>query len=375
MSKNPFKIGEMVSGDPFCNRKKEIGRLKSAFQSGQNVILISPRRWGKSSLVQEALRQTRKSAIVIELDCFGITSEQMFLEVYLKALIKASQNHFDKITDILKKYIASVVPFISFSYGLNDDIKIGLELQKGKTDVAAILQLPARLQKAKKIPVVVCIDEFQKIMDWPNGTIFMETMRAAWQKHSGVAYCLYGSKRHLMNQIFNDGSNPFYRFGETVFLEKISRADWTSFLTTQFTKSGKEIPKTLAEQLADMTECHSYYVQYLARLVWHITPNKVTPSILAAGYRTFLSDHVAMFRVQTETLTYYQTNYLKALISGETKFTSNKVLRHYDLGSPGNIKRIETALEKSEIIDTFTGKPVLSEPYFAPLFREQFIRS
>ncbi|MFM9837065.1 MAG: AAA family ATPase [Cyclobacteriaceae bacterium] len=372
MTKNPFKFGEIVGEGSFCNRTKEIARLKQAFSDSQNVVLISPRRWGKSSLVDESIARHKGKLLVAAVDCFGITSSEQFLEVYLKAVLK-SESKLTNIVKTAKEFLQSMAPYISFSVGESEEIKIGLSLPRGKFDPTEILALPQRIAEARGIPFLICVDEFQKIQEWPEGGKFLEKLRSVWQKHQKVSYCLYGSKRHLMSGIFNDSSKPFFRFGDTLFLEKISSDHWVKFIAEQFSGSGKKITEQVATLLVEMVKAHSYYVQYLCRLCWGNAEKEVTESVVRESFDQLLADMLNLFRAQTEHLTRYQVNYLTAFISGERKMSSNRVINHYQLGSQGNIKRIEKSLQDSEIMDFFTGEPELNEPYFEPLFRKHFI--
>lgn len=374
MIHNPFKVGELVAGDPFCNRTKEINRIRNAFLDSQNIILISPRRWGKSSLVQEVIRLVDKNAIIITIDCFGITSSEQFLESYLTELLKASTTLYSKTADMVKKFASSISPYISYSYGPNEEIKFGINIPSKEFDPVVILTMASKIGKDKKLPVVVCVDEFQKISEWKDGEAFLEQLRSVWQRHTNVCYCLYGSKRHLMNKLFNDSSKPFFRFGENIFLERIPTPEWISFIQKQFTRTNKKVSKEVAQQIVELVQGHSYYVQYLSRLCWANTPRELTEAMLMESYEEYLNDHLAMFRKQTEGLTAYQVNYVKAVINQEKQFTSTHVLKTYKLGSPGNIKRIETSLQDSEIIDLFTGSVIFTEPFFETLFRRHFMR-
>lgn len=367
---NPFKYGELARGGNFCNRASEMKRIQQAFVDGQNIIIISPRRWGKSSLIAEAIDRHKGRHLKITLDCFGIRSSDQFYEAFLHAVLKASSTKMQQAADIIKKYVSAIVPYISYSTGAQDEVKISLNLAKKKIDTS-VLDLAQKIAEDRKVKFIICIDEFQKISEWEDGQQTLETLRSHWQMHKDVCYCLYGSKRHLMASLFSDSSQPFYRFGETIFLQKIGKEEWTKFVLDNFEKSGKKISETLSEQLVSYTQCHSYYVQYVSRLCWNNTTKTVTQEILDQSFLEFLNDHDSLFRKTTESLTRYQVNYLKAFIAGERKFTAQRVLQDYDLGSAGNIKRIEKALEDAEIMD-YQGEPRLCEPYFEPLFGKIF---
>jgi hypothetical protein len=142
----------------------------------------------------------------------------------------------------------------------------------------------------------------------------------------------------------------------------------------EFRRTGKAIEPSVAGSLVDLVKCHSYFVQYLGRICWNNASGKVTQAILDASYEEFLNDHVALFQQICRGLTLYQTNYLRAVLAGESRFTSQRVLREYGIGSQGNVKRIMDTLQDLEVIDFAGGHPDFCDPYFGPLFRRYFVR-
>lgn len=136
------------------------------------------------------------------------------------------------------------------------DLKFELE----EKDIMEILELPDKIATAKGVQIIVCIDEFQQLALLPGYKSLEGKMRSAWQKHHHVAYCLYGSKRHMMMDIFNNSANPFYRFGQILFLQKIKKEEWIPFIVNAFIRTGKEISEAQAGQLCDIVKCHSWYL-------------------------------------------------------------------------------------------------------------------
>lgn len=369
---NPFKYGELASGSDFCNRKPELARLHQAFYDGQNVVLISPRRWGKSSLVDEAISRYKGKLITVKLDCFGMRSSEEFYAELLGQVLKASNSKLQDLMNIAKKYLSSVVPYLSYSGGQHDEIKISINLSNRKMDLSTTLNLAQNLAKEKKFRFLVCIDEFQKISEWPDGKETLEKLRAYWQKHNEVTYCLYGSKRNMMANLFSKSNQPFYRFGETLFLEKITAAEWIKFIVHHCESTGKTIHEKEAQLITEFAECHSYYVQYLARLCWNNASKRVTADLVEKSFVELLNDHIGIFRKLTDRLTRYQVNYLRAFCNNEKQMSSLRVLSLYQLGSPGNIKRIEKVMHDLEIIDFYTETPSFADPWFKPLFEKFF---
>lgn len=372
---NPFKYGELCTGENFCNRQAELKRLRGAFRDGQSVVLISPRRWGKSSLVNQALQTYKGKVIAVKIDCFGIKSCDEFYALFLKSVLAATSNKVQQVADSIKNFVRGLIPFIKYSVGEGEEIKISIDMPVSKAGADEILDLAQKIAHLRKVRMVCCIDEFQKVTEWTDGDLLLEKLRSHWQKHKEVSYCLYGSKRHLMASMFSDSSQPFYRFGETLFLQKIQKDEWVRFITGEFKRTGKVMDIALAASLAERVQCHSYFVQYLGRICWNNTPGKVTPEILQTSYEEFLNDHVALFQQICKGLTRYQTNYLRAVVAGESKFTSQRVLGQYGIGSQGNIKRIMDTLQDLEVLDFASGQPVFCDPYFEPLFRRYFVEN
>ena len=124
-----------------------------------------------------------------------------------------------------------------------------------------VLQLPEIIAKEKEIKIVVCIDEFQQIGDFPESLTFQKKLRSVWQHQSNVTYCLYGSKKHMMEKMFQNQSYPFYRFGDIFYLKKISEADWREYICRKFASSGKSISPELAGKICEITDRYSSYVQ------------------------------------------------------------------------------------------------------------------
>jgi len=375
MKENPFKYGELSTGNNFCNRQQELKRLQAAFRDGQSIVLISPRRWGKSSLVNQALQTYKGKVIAIKIDCFGIKSSEEFYTIFLKSVLRATSSKVQQVADSVKNYIRALIPYIKYGVGEGGEVTISLDLPVSKVGIDEILDLAQKVARQRKVRIVCCIDEFQKVSEWFDGPATLEKLRSHWQKHKEVCYCLYGSKRHLMATMFSDSSQPFYRFGETLFLKKIAKDEWIRFITAEFKQTGKSVDAGVAGDLASLVQCHSYFVQYLGRICWNNTQHKLTQEILKASYDEFLNDHVAIFQQICKGMTQYQTNYLRAVVAGETQFTSQRVLNQYGIGSQGNIKRIKDTLEDLEVLDFATGHPEFCDPYFEPLFRRFFVEN
>jgi hypothetical protein len=364
---SPFQFGKIAVGEAFTDRENELKRLVSNFENRVHTILISPRRWGKSSLVQQTLQQASgKSGLrFCSIDLFNVRTEEQFLSIFSRELIKTTSSKMEEWIDLAKSVFQRVTPRISLGTDPMNDFDISFELREIKEHYTEILDLPERIAKKKGLTVVVCLDEFQNVGHFEDPLLFQKRLRAAWQKHQRVAYCLYGSKRHMLHELFGSPSMPFYKFGELLLLAKIERQHLVEFVTRSFSRTRKKIPLALSEQIVETMQCHPYYVQQLAHLVWVRTGGQVTRVILDAATEDLMNQNALLFQREIDGLTTTQVNFLRALSDGVREGLSSKdVLRSYQLGTSGNVVKIKQALEAREIIDTFEGTPEFVDPAF-----------
>jgi len=371
----PFVFGKLAGFAEFTNRSIETQRLLRNFESGINTILISPRRWGKSSLVQHAIAGIKgKKTKTCTLDLFSVRSEKEFYEQLSRSVLSATSNKFEEIAANTKEFLGKFFPTLSISPDANSEISIGLnwnELQKNPSD---ILQLAEKIAMKKKIKLVVCIDEFQNIAAFENPLAFQKALRAEWQKQRHVSYCLYGSKRHMMMDVFTKPSMPFYKFGDLLFLEKISEKDWQKFIVKRFSETGKKIDSKLALQICQLTQKHSYYTQQLAQQVWLRSTQTCKPDIIMAAHESLCSQLGLLFQMMTDALPTTQLNFLRALCDGETKLSAKSSIEKYNLGTSANVVRIKKALLEKEILDDAGNGLEFLDPYYQYWLKTRFFK-
>lgn len=364
----PFVFGVRVEGDTFTDRKEETNRLKMNFLYGVNTILISPRRMGKTSLVEKVCSLVESDTLKIaKIDAFGCRSENDFINAFATAVVRATSSKWEEWMENAKTFLSRFIPKISIGQDPLTDFSIALEYNRANTVTEDILQLPETIAKQKGIKIVICIDEFQQIADFPDSITFQKKLRSVWQLQSNVSYCLYGSKKHMMEKMFQSQSHPFYRFGDLFYLDKISETDWVEYICDRFRVTGKEISRELASEICIVTDRYSSYVQQLAWLVWLRTDKHATKEDVEFGIDRMLDACEPLFIQQTESLSAYQMNFLRALANGiHTGFTRSEILDTYQLGTAANISRLKKALtEKDLIMMTAPKKLEISDPILA----------
>ena len=365
--KTPFTFGKIVQDNDFTDREKETKILVSNFNSLVNTILISPRRWGKSSLVFKAanvVKKKKKNIRFCFIDLNNVRTEEQFYQQLATVVLKASSTKLDTIISNAKKFMGRFIPNVTFSPDQISDITLSLDWREVKKSPDDILDMAEKISEAGNIQLVICIDEFQNISSFENPLDLQKKLRAHWQLHQHVTYCLYGSKRHMMMDVFTSPSMPFYKFGHIMFLEKISVKDWIKFIKKRFSDTKKEIGTSEARLIAELVESHPYYVQQLAQQAWLRSDAICTNSIVYEAFEDLVLQLSMLFQALIEGLSNSQVNLLKALICNEQQISSQKVLREYDLGTSANVSKIKKVLFNKEIIDMERDRIIFIDPLY-----------
>lgn len=372
---SPFIFGTTVSDQSFTNREQEVSKLYNNLCQGINTTIISPRRWGKSSLVEKVIRdigQNEKGIKTVIIDLFTIGSEEEFYEVFAREVIKASSSKWQDWLRSGKEFFQQLVPKLSIGIDPTNDFSLSFDWSELKKHRDEILNLPETIASKNNFRIIICIDEFQRLSDFKNYEQLEKRMRACWQRQKKVSYCLYGSKRHMMSDIFNKASKPFYRFGDIMFLPKISSEKWTTYISKSFKLTGKSISKENARYLALSMKQHSWYVQQLAHYVWQQTTKEAGSNEINKALAELLAANSPLYQKETEIMSTTQLNLLKAIIQGETKLTSVKTMKNYRLGTPRNVSKNKAKFENNDIIHKLDNQYELLDPAFELWFREQF---
>ena len=309
---NPFVFGKAAEGVHFTDRKQDALRLSANLSHGINTVLISPRRWGKTSLVKKVIEDVSSDEIkVVFIDIFHCKSAYDFLRTFATAVIKQTSSRMDEWISYAKGFLSNISPKFSFGTDPMNDFSLSFEWNESADTEEAILALPERICEKKHIRMVICLDEFQQIAEFPDSLTFQKKLRSVWQHQQAVNYCMFGSKRHLMEKIFNDKSMPFYKFGDMMFLQKIPASEWIPFICGKFEETGKHIREEQAERICIYTENLSSYVQHLSWIVWYISGAEVTDQNIEDALDDLLEQNKVFFQREVEQLTEYQFNFLR----------------------------------------------------------------
>ena len=347
---SPFAFGHIVNLQAFTNRENDLEKLKKNLLSGINTIIISPRRWGKSSLVEKVANQIsaeNSDFIVVKLDLFSANSEEEFLENFSKEIIKASSTKLEEWIENSKKLFQYLVPRFKLKIQPDSDFSISFDWKEAEKNKNEILNLPETLATLKGKKVLICIDEFQNIAQFQNFENIEKNIRSVWQKQKNVVYCLYGSKRHMMQDIFANASKPFYKFGDLFWLQKIKTEKWISFIKEGFQKTDRIISDEFAQKIPELMKNHSWYVQQFSFYIWSETNKEVTQEIFENALQRLVEGNEPFFKNIAESLSVGQINLIKAILCAQTQITDTKTFLDYNTGTSQNVnKNRQTLINK-----------------------------
>ena len=370
---NPFIYGMATFGKWFTDREEDAKRLSANFIHGINTVLISPRRWGKTSLVLKIAKQVSgKDLKIVNLDIFSCRSSEDFYYIFANEIIRQTSSKWEEWSENARQFLAALTPTVSIGNDPVNDFSISFSLSNKNLLNEEVLNLPLKIARKKGFRIVVCIDEFQQIAEFQNHKNFQKKLRSVWQfQAQHVSYCLYGSKKHVMNTLFSSQSMPFYKFGDLFFLQKISVEYWIPYIQRRFEETGKSISGDLANKICEIVENHSSYVQQLSWLVWTRTETKATEDDYNDARVDLLNQNSMLYHNYVEGLTSLQISFLHAVADDiHDRFSRKEIISKYKLGTSANISRMKKSLEQKELIDISPKMITFNDPVFRTWFKK-----
>lgn len=368
---NPFIFGDVVKGDYFTDREEELRTLTLDLASGQNILLFSPRRYGKTSLIIRVLDNLKTKGIIgIYVDLFRATSLQNLGKIYADAITRATASKIEEAVRFVKEHFPAIVPRITVKGGEPADFELDFEAPRRDLEkwLDEIYDLPQKIAQRKKKRLVVVFDEFQEAAALGPGDIVERNLRAKIQHHDRVAYVFMGSKRHLLDELFQDKAKPLYRIAKSMPLGKIPKSKLGSFIRSRFRSVKMTISPQEISQILDTTGCHPYYTQQLCHEIYNavIPRKKVSTADAEKAAEQCIQTQSYAYTTIWEGLAGKQRELAIALskMPGENIYSQNFIARH-DLGSASSIQTALEALEKKGILERENGGYSLSDVFFA----------
>jgi len=365
--KNPFVYGETVTGVYFCNRIQEIRELVNDIKNGTNVIIFSPRRYGKTSLINQVLEIARQKGIIpFYVDLYPAINKQKFIEIYAQAISSGLTGKTSRIVKKLKEYLPRIIPKV-----VMDDQSVQFEFgfdRRGSLSphVDDLLKAAKKVADQHNKNAVVVFDEFQEIASFDDQEIERK-MRSVFQHHRNVSYIFMGSKTHLMRDIFNNPNRPFYKSGKHFPLGKIDSNELGNFAAKKFKTAGINITEHELKEIIEVTECHPYYFQMLCHVLWEITRDDKAVKLghIEEAVGILISRESSAYMAIWDSLTAKQKNLLIALMQEHSPaIYSRQFLEKHGLGAPSSLQKATKKLISMELIQQANGSYELVDLFF-----------
>lgn len=370
--RNPFVYGEEATGEAFCNREAEIKEILRDIRNGVNLVIFSPRRYGKTSLIKQVLnRLDRRRTVSVYVDLYPAVSKHKFLELYANAIASVITGKVEAKLKTLKELLPRLIPKITlkgepgtpeFEFDFDHSKRPSLYLEE-------TLQAVKKYADSHRVGAVVVFDEIQEILQYEDDEI-EKAMRSCFQSHRNVSYVFLGSKRHLMEPMFTDPNRPFFKSGKHLPLRRIPEKELIPFIRSKFKQGKIKLSPKHAAIIVEIAECHPYYVQLLGHVLWNdcLDTLEINADDIAAAVNSVIERERSLFLTIWDNLTRKQKALLLALAksseSAEQRIFSQQFLTKYSLGSASTMQKALAGLIEKNLIERENGMYVLSDVFF-----------
>lgn len=371
---NPFTFGDLALDEAFTDREQELHELSRDLGNGQNVALVAPRRYGKTSLLRRVAQQlVADDVLVAEVDLMKTPTKEKLAARLARAIHDDVASPLIRARDRLRVFaglrIAPVVtidpldgtPSFSFSAVRRpEDLDDTLE---------RLLELPAQLAAERGRRVVLVFDEFQEVTVIDPGLPAL--MRAVFQEQRDVAHVYSGSRRDLMRRLFTHENEPFFRSAKVLELGRIDPALFASFVEEQFARTDRGLADGVAARLAATTDGHPYATQELAYALWEEVPEGFSASSddLDAALRAVLRSENSHFTLVWDGAPRVQRLVLQALAAEPGGVFGAEYRRRHDLPAASSVQRAVAQLQADELVGRTGDGYAITEPFLADWVR------
>jgi AAA+ ATPase superfamily predicted ATPase len=348
---NPFIIREYKGHRFFCDREKETNSIIDALQNGRDITLVSLRKMGKTGLIMRSFEELKKKKAfeTIYLDIYSTENLKGLINQLATSLFRMKKTFGEKMEEFLRsfRYVRPVISidqltgFPSVSFLIVDE----KEARNTLEELFDMLR-----ERAKKVPIVIAIDEFQQIGTYPEKNI--EAMiRGMIQTLSNVRFIFSGSNRTILTRMFQDAAQPFYQSTDMMYLVEIEQSTYEKFITSQFIKNSRQVDKGVITELLSWCRGHTWYVQYVCNKLYE-SGNQINKENYKNVQREILTAREPFYLEYRNILTHPQWQLLKAIArsNGANMITSGSFIKQNGLTNASTIKRGVDSLLQKEMI-------------------------
>jgi uncharacterized protein len=369
--RNPFRFGALALDDAFMDREDEVAELRSDVLNGQDVVIFAPRRYGKSSLAWRTAQDlVRRRVLVAQVDLMTTPTKEKLAEKLAKQIHENIASVLFRAKERLQVFRGlRIAPTVTID---PDDGSVGFSFEAGRRpeDVDAtlerLLQLPAQLSSERERKVVLILDEFQEVVEIDPD--LPKLMRSVFQEQPDVAHIYLGSKRHMMERIFSDENEPFWRSAKQMELGVIPVGLFRRHIESAFARGGLALEAEALDAVLAITGGHPYATQELCYSLWEKTVVEGRAADLAAfgaALDAVLRSENAHFGLVWDRATSLQRRVLLALSREPGRPLGSDYRRRHDLPGPSSVQRALQSLVREELVARQGSRHRIAEPFLA----------
>ncbi|CAB1084430.1 hypothetical protein JY97_13910 [Alkalispirochaeta odontotermitis] len=349
---NPFAYSNYVTGDAFCNRKKEIAEMLQYIRASQNVLLYSHRRYGKSSLIRQVFGEIERKNLKIKamhVELYGTISEKDFISKTFQCLNQLESN-LERLLQTVNRALKSIRLNLSIDPATGGtSISPAFEAVKEKTILEELMKI--LLTYSQKHKLVIAFDEFQEVANYTEEG-FEKRLRSHVQQHSNICYIFAGSQQHLITEMFNANNRAFYKLAESFPLPKIETKDYIPWVQNLFNRKKTKLPDKIVEKIIEAFENHPMYIQNLLFHLWEEPAKRaVSQEVITKIEESIIEKRSLEYSVLWETLSINQKKTLKLILLNDGAHLYNAdALMSVNLKTASLVTKALSSLMKKEII-------------------------
>lgn len=369
--RNPFRFGALALDESFADREREIAELAADMRNGQDVVVFAPRRYGKSSLVWAAGRAlAAEKTLVAQIDLMTTPTKERLAAALAAAIYEQIASPLERVRE------RALAPFrglrVQPTVNVNPEtgaLSFSFAVERQSADIEAtieqLLELPAELAAGRGRHAALVIDEFQEIVDIDPD--LPKLLRAVFQRQPEISHVYLGSKRHVMERIFSDENEPFWRSAKPIELEPIEAEPFAEFIAARLRETGRKPDPAAIAELLERTGGHPYATQELGYFLWQQTPQGATASSerLGLALDAVLRSESAHFALLWDGASSVQRLVLQALAREPGRPYTKDYRERHELPATTNVQKALRALEQREVVSGEDGAYRISEPFLA----------
>ena len=367
---NPFRFGSVVSGEDFADRRRELAELGRELAGGQHVFLLSPRRYGKTSLILTLLGRLRAQGLLTAyVDVFRATTAAQLLELTAQTVLRGVESKPERVLRLAVDLLGKLRPQV----GTDSRGKPTLSLEIGNSPRSVlavqeeVLALPEELAKKRKSRLVLVFDEFQEIQRFP-GAGLEKAMRSHFQTHRHVSYLFAGSRESTLRDMASRERSPFYKFGRMVALGPISPQEFVPFLQVRFKRGGLRLSAEVGDAVLAAADDVPYNVQRLCHQLWALRvgrADRITERDIGDAIAGIVEQDAPHFSAGWDRLSLHQRQVLQAIArSGGRNVFAGEFLTAHRLGSHSSVQTSLRQLLKEQVLAKVNGEYRFADPFF-----------